>query len=182
MRALVANLLTSAPVRQVVLKSTTRSMNRTILLAIVLGSSVGHAAADNSYDFSGSAFVGDDGVMRIAHRDVHLWGIVIPPTREQCLDYIRPPDCGPRATLALKESINGFVGCRVVDRNVDGSVSAQCFTGYSSFDAGVDLAAYLLNRGWALAAPDASPEYQALERIARHTGLGLWGSPRAVLP
>lgn len=157
-------------------------MNKTLLFAILVISSVGHAVADNAYDFSGSAFVGDDGVMRIAHRDVHLWGIVIPPTREQCLEYIRPLDCGPRAALALKEGINGFVGCHVVNRNEDGSVSAQCFTGSSSFDAGVDLAAYLLNRGWALAALDASPEYQALERIARHTGIGLWGSPRAVLP
>ena len=178
----MTNLPTSALIRQVVLKPTIRHMNKTLRLAIVLASSVGYAVADNSYDFSGSAFVGDDGVMRIAHRDVQLWGVVIPPTREQCLEYIRPPDCGPRATLALKEGISGFVGCRVVNRNVDGSVSAQCFTGYSSFNAGVDLAAYLLNRGWALAAPDAPPEYQALERIARHTGLGLWGLPRAVLP
>ena len=154
-------------------------MNKTLLLAIMLGSSVGHALADNSYDFSGSAFVGDDGVMRIAHHDVRLWGIVIPPTREQCAEYMRPPDCGPRATLVLKEGINGFVGCRAVERNDDRSISAQCFTGYSSFDAGVDLAAYLLNRGWALAAPDAPPEYQALERIARHTGLGLWGDRKS---
>lgn len=120
--------------------------------------------------------------MHIRQRAVRLWGIFVPATRADCLRYVRPPECGPRATLALKEGITGFVRCRSIVRYDDGSIGAQCFTGYSKFDDGVDLAAYLLNRGWALAAPDAPPAYQALESIARQHELGLWGTPRAVLP
>jgi endonuclease YncB( thermonuclease family) len=148
------------------------------LLCVALGAN----ATGNRYDFSGSAFVDDDGVLHIHQRRVRLWGIVIPATREQCIDYIRPLECGPRAVLTLKEGITGFVRCQTIARNEDGSVSAQCFTGYGKFDDGIDLAAYLLNRGWALTAPDAPSAYQALESVARQHGLGLWGTPRAVLP
>ena len=157
-------------------------MWRALLGLALLAANLVSALAANHYDFSGSAFVDDAGALHIRQRTVHLWGILVPATREQCLTYVRPPECGPRAALTLQEGISGFVRCRIIARNEDNSVEAQCFSGYGNFDDGVDLAAYLLNRGWALAAPGGPPDYQILESVARHNELGLWGTPRALLP
>ena len=35
----------------------------------------------------------------------------------------------------------------------DGTFDARCFIDYGQFDDGIDLAAYLLNRSWAVALP-----------------------------
>lgn len=45
----------------------------------------------------------------------------------------------------------------------------------SALAAPVDLAAWMLEHGWAVALPAAPPEYRALERIARARGRGVWG-------
>ena len=50
------------------------------LLLVVSGSPLVAA-----YEFTGSAFVQDDGTIRIRNRTVHLWGILIPDTREDCV-------------------------------------------------------------------------------------------------
>ena len=50
-----------------------------------------------------------------------------------------------------------------------------CYVNRGPFDEGEDLAAYLLERGWAVALPNAPFEYHALERIARHNARGVWG-------
>jgi hypothetical protein len=59
----------------------------------------------------------------------------------------------------------------------DGSLSAICYVDRTSFDPGEDLAAYLIQRGWALALPNAPFEYHALEKIASTRELGVWGFP-----
>ena len=120
---------------------------------------------------SSYAFVNDDGSLRIKGRTYRLHGVYIPPTAESCHTFERPVPCGSRAALALDFKIQGFVRCERRHRNHDGTISAYCTTD------GEDLAAYLLKRGWALALPDAPFEYQALEKIARHRGLGVWGIP-----
>jgi endonuclease YncB( thermonuclease family) len=121
---------------------------------------------------SGRASVQNDGTLRVDGRLVRLHGIHVPPTAENCRTFERPVTCGSRAMLALDFKISGeFVHCDPVARHEDRSVSAVCRAG------DVDLAAYLLERGWALAAPDAPFEYVALERIARHRNLGVWGIP-----
>ena len=120
---------------------------------------------------SSYAFVNDDGSLRIKGRTYRLHGVHIPATAPSCRTFERPVPCGSRAALALDFKIQGFVRCETRDRNDDGTVSAYCTTD------GEDLAAYLLERGWALALPIAPFEYQALEKIARHRGLGVWGFP-----
>jgi endonuclease YncB( thermonuclease family) len=67
------------------------------------------------------------------------------------------------------------VHCYPQTENPDGSLNGICFVGRSSFDEGEDLAAYLIEQGWALALPNAPFEYHALERIARHNDRGIWG-------
>ena len=121
------------------------------------------------------ALVQDDGSLRIQGRTVYLDGIYLPPTERQCEVRIRPVRCAQRAALALEFRIQGFVYCVPKSTNADGSLNASCFVDRTSFDPGEDLAAYLIRKGWALALPDAPFEYQALEKIARHRGVGVWG-------
>lgn len=141
------------------------------LVALALWLPAVHAA-----ELSGNAFVNDDATLRVDGKTVRLYGIHVPPTGEDCLQLERPVRCGSRAALALEFRIQDFVRCDPVARNADGTVTARCESG------GYDLSAYLLERGWALAAPDAPFDYVALERIAERRGLGVWGFPLAPAP
>jgi endonuclease YncB( thermonuclease family) len=122
-----------------------------------------------SADISSYAFVQPDGSLRVDGRTIRLYGVHIPPTGEACRTNERPVRCSSRAALALEFKISGFVNCTPRERLEDGSLTAVC-----SAD-GVDLGAYLLQRGWALALPDAPFEYIALERIAQAHNVGVWG-------
>ena len=120
--------------------------------------------------FKSYAFVNDDGTLKVQRRTIHLYGVYLPPTARSCQTQIRPVRCGPRAVLALEFKIgSSFVNCEQKERHQDGSIVALCRVN------GEDLGAYLLQRGWAVATPDAPFEYQALEKIARHRGVGVWG-------
>ncbi len=129
-----------------------------------------HAREISSY-----AFVNDDGSLRIKRNTIHLYGIHIPDTGNHCRTYIRPAECGSRASLALKFKIQGFVRCQIMGENDDGSLIGWCRVNASSFDEGTDLSAYLLEQGWAVALPNSPIEYQTLERIAYRRGVGVWG-------
>ncbi|MCP5419577.1 MAG: thermonuclease family protein [Gammaproteobacteria bacterium] len=139
------------------------------LLGLIVATTA--AALPPPSKLSSYAFVNDDGSLRIDRRTIHLYGIYIPPTARTCEDQVRPARCGPRAALALEFKVSShFVHCTVYGAQQDGSL-----VGYCEAD-GEDLAAYLLQRGWAAALPDAPPEYAILERIARQHGLGVWGA------
>jgi endonuclease YncB( thermonuclease family) len=126
-------------------------------------------------DFSSYAFVEDDGTLRIDNKTVRLYGIYIPPSDQDCRTFERPVKCAPQAALALDFKIQSFVHCEEKGRERDGTVIGLCRVGRGSFSQGEDLSAYLLEQGWALALPDAPFEYQALEKIARSRGIGVWG-------
>jgi endonuclease YncB( thermonuclease family) len=131
----------------------------------------------NAREISSSARVNEDGSLRIKGKTVHLFGIHIPDTGRTCRTSQLPPVCGSRAVLALDFKIDGFVRCEIIQSNEDRSVVGRCRVNAGSFDEGEDLSAYLLERGWALALPDAPFEYQALEKISRNRGVGVWGIP-----
>lgn len=145
------------------------------LLVMVLLASLS-LAAPAAPEISSYAFVEDDGTLRVKGHDIRLFGIYIPPTGETCRFNVRPVECASRAALALEFKIQGFVHCNPIERNPDGTLTARCRAD------GDDLSAYLLKRGWALALPEAPFEYVALERIARHRGVGVWGFPIDRLP
>ncbi len=121
--------------------------------------------------------VQDDGSLKINGREVHLFGIHIPLGDRVCESKIRPIRCGSRAAVALRFRIQNVVYCDRVSRNRDGSDNAVCLIDSRGeiFEPRSDLAAYLLQRGLAVARPDAPFEYQVLERIARSQGRGFWG-------
>ena len=133
-------------------------------------------AAAGATDISSYAFVEDDGTLRVDGRAIHLYGIHIPPTANSCRTNERPIRCATRAALALEFKISGFVHCEPIERRADGSLTALCRAD------GEDLSAYLLQRGWALALPDAPFEYVALERIARQNNVGVWGTTLDRIP
>lgn len=121
-------------------------------------------------DFDSFAFVNDDGTLSIRNATIHLYGILIPPTDQDCHTFVRPVSCGPRAVIALKFDIGtNFVHCNTKSQRPDGSYVAVCRAG------GRNLSEWLLQQGWAAALPDAPYEYQVLEKIARGRGLGIWG-------
>ena len=126
-------------------------------------------------EISSYAFVNEDATLRIKRKTIHLYGIHIPKTSKNCRTNVSPVVCGSRASLALDFKIQGFVRCEIIEKNSDGSMVGWCRVNASHFDEGEDLSAYLLERGWAVALPDAPVEYQALEKIARLRGFGVWG-------
>ena len=77
--------------------------------------------------------------------------------------------------LALDFKVKGFIHCYTRSENEDGSLNAVCYVDRNSFDRGEDLAAYLLERGWAIALPRAPFEYHAIEKIAHSREVGVWG-------
>lgn len=123
-------------------------------------------------DLSSYAFVNDDGSLRIRGQTVWLDGIIIPPTDRACQSNVRPIRCAPQAALALNFKVGpNFVHCTIRDRRPNRDIIARCTVDDE------DLAAWLIQRGWAAAAPDAPPEYVVLEKIARQRGFGVWGVP-----
>ncbi|ESQ14337.1 MAG TPA: nuclease-like protein [Chromatiaceae bacterium] len=147
-----------------------RLLNLVVLLLVLFA-----VETVGAREFEGHAIVQDDGSLLIKNRVVHLHGIYMPSTNRQCRSRISPLRCGERGILALDFLVKGFITCFEQNRNTDGSISAVCYQGRNSFDPGIDLAAYLLERGWALALPNAPFEYHALERIARTREIGVWG-------
>ncbi len=115
------------------------------------------------------AKVRPDATLVVGSRMVRLYGIYVPPGGRNCRPSLRPVKCGSNAALALEFKIRGFVHCPQVHKNRDRSVTALCR------NKGVDLSAYLIERGWAVALPSGPFEYHVLERIARHRNMGIWG-------
>lgn len=151
--------------------------NISTLARICLACVVLWVAPLSAYEISSSARVNEDGTLRIKGKTIHLYGLYIPETNRTCSKNRLPPVCGSRASVALEFKIQGFVRCEIMDRNSDGSLVGRCRVKASHFDDGIDLSAYLLEKGWAVALPDAPFEYQTLEKIARTRQFGVWGTP-----
>ena len=126
----------------------------------------------SAYAASSYAIVQEDASLRIKGNTYRLFGIYIPATSQTCRSFERPPKCSTYAALALDFKIGvNFVNCEPRKQNDDGSINGYCTVDEE------DLSVYLLERGWALALPDAPFEYQAIEKIARNRGVGVWGLP-----
>ena len=140
-----------------------------LCLAMLLPTGVASAA-----DTVGPAFVGRDASLLIHGQRVRLAGIYVPPTNFICRTFQSPVICGSRTAVALDFHIGShMVHCRSLGTYNDGSIAAVCYL-RGSYDE-LDLGAYLIRQGLALAGPDAPFDYIALERIARSQGRGVWG-------
>ncbi len=148
-----------------------RSFLALLCLVLVLAVSEGQAAVGSR------VLVQDDGTLKINGRLVHLYGIYLPKGNRRCDSSISPVRCASRAAAALRFRIQSVVYCENVSKNRDGSLNAICLTSSrgQAFEPRTDLAAYLLQRGLAVALPNAPFEYKTIERIARSQGRGFWG-------
>jgi endonuclease YncB( thermonuclease family) len=136
----------------------------------------GAALARVPAELAGYAIVRGGSLLQIQGRIVYLHGIYIPPTGQTCRTRVRPIRCSSRAALALDDKVRGLVRCAVQHQYADGSLSGFCSVdGRSVLDADIDLGAWLIQQGWAVAAPGAPFEYGVLENIARTRGQGVWG-------
>lgn len=142
---------------------------RRLILGCLLAALAWHPAAIGASKLESYATVRPDATLLVGSRVVRLYGIYVPPMGRTCRSNLRPVKCGSHAVLALDFKIRGFVRCAPVYRHRDRSVTALCR------NRGVDLSAYLIERGWAVAVPGGPFEYQVLERIARRRGMGVWG-------
>ncbi len=123
------------------------------------------------------AFVQSDGTLKIRGQIFHLFGTYQPRTNRTCQFQIRPLRCASRSVKALHFRVDRMVTCEKVSRNPDRSFNAFCYVRDDGdpFGPMVDLGAWLIYHGWAVATPDAPFEYTAYENIARKAGRGIWG-------
>lgn len=143
-----------------------------LLLFLLLAVPVSAAPASiESY-----AIVRDDASLIMRGREIRLFGVFFPQDGRVCEGRIRPVQCGTRAAQALRLKIQGFIECRPQARLSDGSLAAICYAdGNSMLDPKIDLGAWLIQEGLAVAGPNAPFAYHTYERIARANERGLWG-------
>ncbi len=147
-----------------------KPIRRHILLFSFAWCLAAFAPASSAADLFSYTMVQDDGTLKIKGKIVHLFGVYVPDTGRTCRTNVRPVRCTSRAAHALEFKIGPrFVRCEPTAQNPDGSLVARCYLEEQ------DLSAYLLERGWAVATPDAPFAYTAMERIARSRGVGVWG-------
>jgi endonuclease YncB( thermonuclease family) len=144
-------------------------------LTLLLGPG-GRTAAASDATIKSYAIVQDDATLRVQGKTIRLFGLYIPPTGQGCATVLRPPACGSRAVRALELKIQGFVECLPQQRYTDGSIGAICYAREGGvLDPPLDLGAWLIEQGFAVAGPDAPFEYGVLEKIARVNRRGVWG-------
>lgn len=142
-------------------------MSRLLLATAVVFAVLGSPAMATA--FSSYAIVHQNGSMNVGGRTVWLYGIDIPLQNQTCLTFMTPARCGPKAVLMLELKIEShFVHCQTRRYNSDGSVEAVCRI------EGVDLSAWMLAQGWAVAMANAPAEYLALEKEAKDQQRGIW--------
>jgi endonuclease YncB( thermonuclease family) len=106
----------------------------------------------------------------IGETRIRLVGIDAPEMPQPCRNAAGAQfPCGRQAPKVLEEIVAGReAACEEIDRDRFGRVHAIC-----RID-GMDIAAEMLRRGWAVAYPDHSPEYEAIQAEAKRERRGLW--------
>ena len=137
------------------------------LLLILLFPHIGEAA-----DLVGVASVIDGDTLEIHGQRIRLLGIDAPESPQYC--YL--PDgkkwrCGQTAALKLDE----FIGNKTITCNKKGKDRYRRIVAVCSAD-GVDLGAWLVENGWALAYERYSKAYVEHQARARAAKAGIWKS------
>ena len=109
-------------------------------------------------ELSGSATVVDGDTLRLGGQNVRLHGIDVPERKQTCLVAGKRWACGRAAARALAKRVAGrSVSCTATDRDRYGRVVTVCRA------ADVDLNAWMVTNGWALAYRRYSTDYVAEE-------------------
>jgi len=135
------------------------------LLAILLS-----ATPATANELNGVASVIDGDTVEIRGTRIRLHGIDAPESRQLCT---RPSGqswrCGQQAALALSDRIGRrSVSCVARDTDRYGRIIAVC-----SQD-GIDLNAWMVTEGWAVAYRRYSLDYASAETEAQSAGRNIW--------
>ncbi len=120
-------------------------------------------------DIYGTVTATTDGVVQVAGTRINLHGIVMPTPKQKCIANDIEWDCGRGAFQALVDRV-GVTPIRCVahtDDNVDG-IAAVCYLG------SIDINAWLVSEGWALASQPFTLAYLEAEQAARFSEKGIW--------
>lgn len=120
---------------------------------------------------SGQATVIDGDTINIANQRVRLFGIDAPEARQWCTDQEAVPyACGVEARKWLEWLVKDVVVVCVPKSKLDryGRILAVCATD------GIDINAWLVGRGLALAYVAYSLEYLYIEADAERRKVGMW--------
>jgi len=120
-------------------------------------------------EIRGVAIVQDDATLKLSGRLIRLFDVYIPALNRSCGSRVQSLSCEEqRAARALNFKLSGFVRCHAQRTLSDRSLLAVCWNDR------IDLGAFLIERGLALATPEAPFEYHAQEKVARSQRRGLW--------
>lgn len=123
---------------------------------------------------TGSVKVTDGDTLRlqdVSHGSVRirLFGIDAPELDQTCSNASGRWDCGRTAKQQLEEAVGGRpVSCLVEAMDRYGRVVARCSA------AGVDINEHMVRAGMAVATPQYSKRYVAVEEQARADRVGIW--------
>jgi endonuclease YncB( thermonuclease family) len=129
-------------------------------------------AAPAMAEINGPARVIDAGTLEIGSSVVSLFGVEAPRSDQICERGGAAWRCGQDAEWALAERLERhWALCDEKGADRTGHAIAICYIGGRN---GIDLNAWLIEHGWALAQADAPDAYRTLESGAQRAGRGLW--------
>lgn len=144
-------------------------MIRPLLLVAMLATVP--VALANSAGLAGRVTVIDGDTIDLGSTRIRLYGIDAVEDTQSCSTDGRSWPCGQYATGRMK-ALTGTraVVCEARDTDVYGRTVAQCRVD------GVDIAAAMIEDGWATALPQFTAQYVALESLAKADRKGIWNS------
>jgi endonuclease YncB( thermonuclease family) len=155
------------------LRSTLRAAG---LALVALGLTCAAGQAETLGAFKGVPVVLDSSALMLDGKTLTLWGIDTLAPDQHCWRGARPWRCGEQATFALKHLVeSNTVQCHVKDMTPGNKIFVQCFCRHGNDE--VDVAAYLVKRGWALTTNNLTPSpYVQEQSKAQDDGRGIWTS------
>lgn len=148
-------------------------MNRHRLTTVIAAACVAGTTVAAAEELTGIARVVDGRTIEIGARRLRLAGIDTPEPGQSCERRGGAYDCGQEAAWALAERLGRhWVLCIEQRRDSDGVILATCYLGGRH---GIDVNAYMVRRGWAVADPDGNgANYADAEAAAQGERAGLW--------
>ncbi|MDD9927072.1 MAG: thermonuclease family protein [Rhodospirillaceae bacterium] len=119
-------------------------------------------------DIVGNARVIDGDTIEIDGVRVHLHGIDAPELNQTCEKGGKWYRCGDVAAAALRKQATAPVRCALVEGSTPNRVLAKCIVGY------IELNAWMVTRGYAVADRKNARDYVAKEAKARRALRGVW--------
>ena len=127
------------------------------------------AASAAAQTLTGTASVIDGDTLEIHGERIRLHGIDAPESAQSCYRDGQAWRCGQQASMALADRIGRKpVRCEGRERGVYGRLVAVCYQG------NLDLNAWLVRQGWAMAYRRYSRDYVSHEQAAESAERGIW--------